>query len=459
MTPTQTIRRNITRTRPVGAGRPRVPAGARVLVIGAGFAGIAAARALRAAGYEVRILEARDRAGGRAWTVDTLGVPTDLGPSWLHGGDENVLKPLARELDIAWHRADYTAGLRIDRVHGAPPSSLAAFLARLEPEAGIAAALRWPAMRWWLGGLLADRSSGHDFAAVVTSAFAPAADPVARADLDALRGILETIYAAPLDEVAIEALLASDGHMLPDSEWFLTGGVGTLAMRLAEGLPIETGRAVRRLEWSPGRVTAVTDAGDVQADAAVLTPSLGVLARNGLGLVPALPEAYGAALGRFRMGLLNKVFVRLPRPVLDPDVELLAVAGDAYFANVVNLGAYEGAPVYLGLTHGAGGRAVERTDDATLAEALRATLSAATGGEVPEPEGVCVSRWAQDPLAFGSYSLHAVGATGRESRVLAQPIADTLFLAGEAIHEGGTGAAHQAWASGLTAAARIAGRD
>src|SRR6266566_5259565 len=86
-----------------------------VAVIGAGSAGIAAARRLVEAGHlSVLVLEARERAGGRAWTVEADGLPMDLGCEWLHSADRNVLVPLAEQLgfSINHQRPDWTTRLR-----------------------------------------------------------------------------------------------------------------------------------------------------------------------------------------------------------------------------------------------------------------------------------------------------------------------------------------------------------
>ena len=90
-------------------GSLEIPAGAtpdasRVIVVGAGFAGLAAANALRNAGVEVVVLEARARLGGRAWTADVAGVPVDLGASWIH---TPVGNPMAR---LAQHRTNALPG-------------------------------------------------------------------------------------------------------------------------------------------------------------------------------------------------------------------------------------------------------------------------------------------------------------------------------------------------------------
>jgi len=78
-----------------------------VIIIGAGVAGLAAAKHLVAAGRDVQVLEARDRIGGRVWTDRSLGVPLDMGASWIHGVRRNPLTDLADELDIKRATTDY----------------------------------------------------------------------------------------------------------------------------------------------------------------------------------------------------------------------------------------------------------------------------------------------------------------------------------------------------------------
>ena len=75
----------------------------RVAVIGAGVSGLAAAQALSAAGREVTVFEARNRIGGRVWTDGRLGLPLDLGASWIHGIDGNPLTGLADALGLERH--------------------------------------------------------------------------------------------------------------------------------------------------------------------------------------------------------------------------------------------------------------------------------------------------------------------------------------------------------------------
>ena len=80
----------------MGAGKAE-----HVIVVGAGMAGLVAARLLHDSGFSVTVLEARARLGGRTWTNDSLGAPLDLGGSWIHGVDGNPLALWCDKLGVA----------------------------------------------------------------------------------------------------------------------------------------------------------------------------------------------------------------------------------------------------------------------------------------------------------------------------------------------------------------------
>ena len=85
------------------------PQKVEVIVIGAGIAGLAAARDLSIDGYDVLVLEARNRIGGRIWTSRDLGVPADLGASWIHGFEDNPISRLAKRHGIEILRTDISS--------------------------------------------------------------------------------------------------------------------------------------------------------------------------------------------------------------------------------------------------------------------------------------------------------------------------------------------------------------
>ena len=443
----------------------------RALVIGAGFAGLSAARALRQSGWQVTVLEARERSGGRVLTDRSVAGQTfDLGPSWLHAGPHNPLKSLAAGASIATRVTDY-ANVRFAVLRGAErevyPRSEVLKFAQLFSGAIESAGL-WAA----LDELAAGAQIGNARHLSVADVFHAAVQRIERdtgpADpsLVALqRWVLESNLAAPLEEVGFAALLDEsdtdpENTLLPVDDRFVTGGMDQLTNLLALDLDIRLGDPVRRIEWRPGQVRVDTTRHSFEADAVVITIPVGLLASDAIEFAPALPPEKKAAAKRLPMGLLNKAFVLFPRPFWDTSVDFLTFHSSPppLFYAWLNLYRYTGQPALLGFTAGAQAREVERmSDEAVRARIFSRLRSARRNGEVPEPLALRVSHWGSDPWARGSYSFLGIGASADDRSTLAAPLAGTLFFAGEATHRDSPSSVHGAWWSGLRAANEILG--
>lgn len=435
--------------------------GPRVLVIGAGFAGLSAARALRQSGAEVLVLEARNRSGGRVTTDRSLGFPLDLGPSWLHGGPKNPLKAVADGARVATRVTDYrnfrftnaSSGRRIQLA----PTELLGHARRFN-EAMSAASL-------W-GDLRASRTGTLSVADLFNAAvrrIEAANGPIDPGVVALQRWVLESNLAAPLEDVGIDALLdQSDtgddaGELLPPDDRFVVAGMDRLIALLELDLEIRHGVRVREIEWRRGAVRAATDAGEFTADAAVVTLPVGVLRQGDVRFSPGLPAAFTAPLERVRMGLLNKVCLLFERPFWDPRVDFITVYNDPppLCYAWLNLMRYSGHPALLGFTSGNAAREVEQLTDDQIVARVMSRVRPGRVGRVPDPVGLRASRWAADPLARGSYSHLALGGAGRDRDLLAVPVDDALFFAGEATHRDDPASVHGAWWSGLRAAHQV----
>jgi monoamine oxidase len=405
------------------AGMARSDPEVEVAILGAGVAGIAAARALAAAGRSCLVLEAKDRAGGRAHACTTLGAVFDHGATWLHQARENPLAAhlgahvdhdrvrerhlhLGHRFATAEELADYW------RAHRAFEAALAA--APLSPDRAASAAAprggRWDAtIAHWLGS---------------------------------------QINGAALCRISLEDYVrtALDGPNLLPHE-----GVGGLVARLARGLPIRLGHPVTRLDWGGPGVVLEGPWGALRARRAIVTVSTGVLAAGGLRFVPALPPEVEEAIHGLPMGLLTKFGFRLLRDVGLPPFHSArrAVSAEAPQPMSWIIRPF-GAPIVFGFVGGDRAWALLREGPAATEAAARADF-AAMFGEGALGEGL-VTRWGDDPCFLGSYT-HARPGHHASRALLATPLGEgRLRFAGEATHSRFAGTVAGAWLSGEAAA-------
>jgi monoamine oxidase len=433
-----------------------------VLVLGAGIAGLAAARALSQLGYGVTVLEARDRIGGRCWTVD--GV--DLGAEWIHSTEGNPVSTLAREL-----------GLSTLFVGG--DSTYLGGWDELQLVGSFGHELNLEAKQRSI--LIAD--AVHD----ALDALRRALVDEGRADLpirDAIDQILATMSLSDLERQHIAwhlALLIRDDCAADSSDlsflWWDDGyevygygdsilehGYGALASALASTLDVRLQHVVRSVGTRPsggGVRVDTTNRGHFEADAAIVTLPLGVLQSRAVRFDPELPARKQDAIQRLGFGLLDKVILTFEEPFWPRGQYVFGRAGDRiddYPTCAVNLWKTHRLPKLVFIV---GGQLAARVERWSMSELERWALDALRemfGTTAVRPRYVERTRWGVDPFAMGSYTYIAVGTTPADLDVLAEPVDDRLFFAGEATVRQHWATVHSAYVSGVREAARISGR-
>jgi polyamine oxidase len=412
-----------------------------VVVVGAGMAGLAAARRLTDAGARVRVVEARPRIGGRTWTRAVGDAPVDLGGSWLHSRRGNPLVALAGEAGLEVRNDGiWGAGMAVhDGRDWREPHEATAVVATINDfDPGEAAAALGPAEDRWTAGIdwyLHDRRLDG------------AAADLVRATLSLLMGGLNT--AGPPERISLRGTAA---YVEDGGNAVVVGGYRGLVDHLAHGLDIRTDAPVQRVEH--GETTAViTDNDRMVADRVVVTVPLGVLRSGSIVFDPSLPATHRDALARLEMGTLEKVVLRFPERVLPDGMRSVArLVTDRSFPYWHDLTDHAGAPTLVAfhnptLTVPSLLGAAEQDRIGHALAALRQMI-----GDVPDPLAAVATDWAADPFAAGSYSFIPVGASADDMRVLARPASASLLLAGEHTIPEHFGTVHGAYLSGLRAA-------
>lgn len=428
---------------------------ADVLILGAGAAGLAAARMLADAGRRVLVLEARDRLGGRVWTTEFAGRPLDLGAAWIHGYEGNPLSEHARRAGIRLLPSDTILLGGELALYGTDGRRLtaderAAIEARFEE---LEAALK-ELGRARAGAGQPDISLQAAFDELRAQHGWPA-ETVGALNYK-LNSEIEHEYSGDLSEMS---LLNWDDDQTPfrlgAHDALPAGGWWPVLAPAARGLDIRRQHLVSRVEHGAQGVTVLTDQGAFTAPHAIVTLPLGVLKAGTVIFSPALPERKQAAIQRLGMGVLNKLVLKFPR-VFWPEADWLGYIAErrGRWAEWLDLSRHTGQPLLIGFNAAAYGREVEAlSDEQTVAEGMRVLRR--LFGDVPKPEAFAITRWASDPFARGAYSFVGVGASSAERAALGEPVGGRLFFAGEATSVEYPGNVHGAWLSGERAAQEI----
>lgn len=442
-----------------GADKPSV------LVIGAGVAGLTAARDLVQAGHTVTVLEARERIGGRLWTDNSLGVPLDMGASWIHGINNNPIKALANRIGAVMATTTYDSGVLYGS-DGLETDDAALGLDDLSDALDTA--------------VQAGQGSDVDVSLFSTLWSGTGAVSKPAAEQGLLRFLMsrqyETEYGASVSGVWQDGVRSvSEGMQEMSTNWFddsrnrlgiggddqvFAQGYAQVAAHLATGLDVRFGEQVSAINHSGSAVLVSTNKGSHRADRVVVTVPLGVLKKNTIAFTPALPATHRDAIAQLGMGVLNKLYLKFDTAFWDTDVdwiESVPPAGESTqtWTEWVNFKRVLGANVLMGFSAADAGVQQEGLSDADVVASAMARLRLIYGSNIPDPAGFARTRWLNDPLAVGSYSFNALGVSSTTRTALAQPVGGRLYFAGEATDPDYYGTVHGAYLSGQTVAANI----
>ncbi len=398
-----------------------------VAVIGAGAAGIAAARTLAAAGVATILLEARQRAGGRAWTQMHAGYPLDLGCGWLHSADHNAYTGMARAM-----------GFSVDET--LPPWRKMMF------EDAFA-----------FKDQVAFRTAQEQFYARLEQAAAAPQDRAAAECLDPgapWNGLIDAV-STYVNGCELARLSAKDFNAYEDSEinFRITAGYGALISTLAADLPVIYGCPVHRIDHSGVTINLETPQGTVRAGHVIIAVPTNILAHESIRITPPLPEKIEAA-AMLPLGVADKIFLHVTHAEGLPDNGRIFGKTDR-----TNTGAYHlrpfGRPLIEGYFGGTCARELENEGlDGFAAFAIDEICGMLGHAWRARLKPLAASAWARDPFALGSYS-HALPGHWDKRAVLAAPVNDRLFFAGEATSPDYFSTAHGAHESGLRAAEQV----
>jgi monoamine oxidase len=400
---------------------------ADIVVIGAGAAGIAAARRIMAANRKVIVVEAASQIGGRCQTdISTFDVPFDRGARWMHNPEINPMIKLARAVGLEITTAPSGQKIRIGRRNARPG----------ETEECLAALVR-------ANRAIDDASRKGDVACAA----------VLPKDLGDWAGTAEFLLGANFAGKDLKDISVVDKARAQDRNAAIAcrQGLGTLIARLGEPIPLSLSTPANRISWGSRDVMVETPAGKIVARAAVITVSSNVLAAGNIKFDPDIPKRTLDAAAKLSLGSYDRIALQMPGNPLGlarDDIIIEQSTSTRTALLFANMGASSLCSIDVA---GSFGRDLSAQGEQAMVAFAVEWLTKLFGSDAAAAvKKSSATRWNAAPFALGAMSVAAPG-TQPSRKILSEPIG-CMYLAGEATHETLWGTIDGAWESGERAA-------
>ncbi|KAK4768050.1 hypothetical protein SAY87_003191 [Trapa incisa] len=432
-----------------------------VVIIGAGLAGLAAARQLLSFGLKVVVLEGRNRPGGRVYTQKMGNVgefaAVDLGGSVITGIHANPLGVLARQLSIPLHKVREKCplykpdGILVDKEIDSRIEFIFNKLLDKVME-----------LRQIEGGFMGNISLGSVLE-TLRQLYNVANTREEKQLLNWHFANLEYANAGCLSSLSAAYWDQDDPYEMGGDHCFPAGGNWRFVKALCDGVPIFYGKSVDIIRYGYEGVEVISGGQVFRGKFALCTVPLGVLKKRTMKFEPELPRRKLVAIERLGYGLLNKVAMVFPHVFWGEDLDTFACLNEessrrGEFFLFYSYHTVSGGAVLIALVAGEAAAAFESTNPSTIQHRVLSLLRGIynlKGIEVPDPIQTICTRWGSDPFSYGSYSHVRVHSSGSDYDIMAENVFNKLFFAGEATSRKYPASMHGAYLSGLREASHI----
>ena len=412
--------------------------GKTVIVVGAGISGLAAAKKLKENGFNVIVLEAQSKVGGRLKTNRSLGVAFDEGASWIHGTAGNPITSLAQQAGMNTAFTDDESILAYDIggvLHNDSNFS--------DTEDKFYTVLET---------LKNNGSSTKSFETVFNELYPTFCN-------DRLwKFFLSTYLTFDTGDLnMLSSLLYNEGEEFGGEERISVNGYDTIPSYLAIGLNIQLNQKVTKIDYSNTKILVSHNGTVTEADYVLVTVPLGVLKANKIDFVPSLPNTKQNAIQKVGVNCVNKFLLTWETAFWD-DEQYICYTPDIkdkfnYFVNVKKYQPTVNALMTFAYADKA--RQTENMTDQQIIEEIMTHLRDIYGNNIPYPTNIIRTKWQTNEYSYGSYSYTAVGTEMRHFDDLAEEIDDKIFFAGEHTEIDYFSTAHGAYLSGIREADKI----
>lgn len=414
------------------------PNGKKVVIVGAGISGLAAAKKLKDNGFEVVVYEAQEKIGGRLRTNRTLGVAFDEGASWIHGISGNPITSLAQKAGMNTYETQDESKKSYD-IGGVLRSN--ADYDNAEEE-----------LYTILETMMDSGSENQSFETVFANLYPSKAN-------DRLWKFFLSTYitfdTGDLDKLS--SLLYNEGEEYGGVEKIATNGYDTIATYLASDLNVQLNQKVSKIDYTSNKINITHNGSISEADFVLVTVPLGVLKANTISFLPDLPQTKQNAIQKIGMNCVNKFLLTWDTAFWD-DVQYISYTPETrdkfnYFVNVKKFNADVNALMTFAYADFA--RLTESMTDAQIIEEIMLHLKDIYGNSIPYPNQILRTKWQSNEFSFGSYAYTALETKMQHFDDIAEAVNDKLFFAGEHTEIDYFSTVHGAYLSGIREADKI----
>lgn len=410
----------------------------KILIIGAGIAGLGAAKFFKDLNIDVTVIEAQGKVGGRLKTDRSLGFAFDEGASWIHGpSNGNPITALAKKAGAKTFRTD-DSSVRVFDMDGSTyandflTSSEAKYERILEDI---------------------DGNKNESFQSAFFNEYPQYQHN--RLWTYMLSAYLEFDTGGDISELS--SLDFYDDEAFGGDDLIITNGYDKIAEYLAQGIEVKLNTKVLKIDYSKEKTLVTTNRENFEADFVLLTVPLGILKENIISFTPTLPRTTQAAIHNLKMGSVNKFLCLWDNAFWDTDLQYIGFTPETkgkfnYFLNVKK---FANINALMTFAFGNFSKQTEDRSDAEIIAEIMKHLKVIYGNNIPEPTHMLRTKWVSNEYSFGSYSFVTNGSRSSDFEVFGIPIKNKLFFAGEHTSRAYRGTVHGAYLSGIRAAQNI----